>query len=180
MKKRLIVLLCLLIVFFGIWLIVDFNLSYAEAETALEIPEGDYVVVQAYERNGEALFFIFNEHKDMGAKYVSKGWFGWKTGESTWVGLNDVHLDKFYGYSELYDQLIFGLLENMDDKKVLVNGQQANVLNLDGSPDDLVEEFGLQDLTIWYVELEDDLEEGFIELIDEETGEVLDQMEIGF
>lgn len=180
MKKRLIVLLCLLIVFFGIWLIVDFNLSYAEAETALEIPEGDYVVVQAYERKGEALFFIFNEHMDMGAKYVSKGWFGWKTGESAWVGMIGVHLDKFYGYNVLDDQLIFGLLENMDGKKVYLDGQQANVVDLNEITDDLVEEFGLQDLTIWYVELEDDLEEGFIELIDEETGEVLDQMEFGF
>ena len=80
------------------------------------------------------------------------------------------------GYQGYGDNLIYGLIKNGDELIVKKNEDVAQMLNLEMLPRNIVEDYHLQDLYLWYIQSEEALEEGEIKLINKYSDEVIDEV----
>lgn len=177
MSKRITVII-LIIVFVLIWLMSEKSSSYSEPSEGLFAADQNMILIPGYKKDGEALYFFIKDRNYLGATYVEKGLFGWKTDVLTWGSMDfkasSDNLNSYSGYSE---NLIYGLINKGDDRIIKMGDHhEAKLLNLEMLPNSTVQEYQLQDMYIWYIESETALDRGEIKLLNKSTGEQLDSV----
>ena len=173
-----ITILLMVFISFFIWLMSEKSSSYSEPSEALFASDQDMVLIPGYKMNDEALYFFIKDKNYLGATYVKKGLFGWKSGVLTW-GSSDFKAssDNLNSYSGHGDNLVYGLIKNGDERIIKMGEHEAKLLNLEMLPNSTVQEYQLQDMYIWYFESETALDRGEIKLLNKSTGEQLDAID---
>jgi hypothetical protein len=164
-----------------IWFISEKSNSYSEPNEALLAIEKDLLLLPAYKINGDALFFFIKDKNNLGATYVKEGLLGWKSGMLTWSPMdNKRNYEKLNGYQGHSDNLIYGLINinDGDEKYIKIDENNANLLNLEMLPPHIVEEYQLKDIYIWYFESDTAPDDGEIKLINKNTDEVIDTIDL--
>ncbi|MCG3088702.1 aspartyl-tRNA synthetase [Sporosarcina cyprini] len=180
MKKRLSAILVLFLLAFILGMSAKTD-AYSEPREALIAKEKDVLVIPSYLANNKALFFFINSTDNLGAAYVQKGLFGWKTGMLTWSPMDQERkYEKLSGYQGYGENLIYGIIRNGDKHMVQIGEEHATILDLTAVlSSSEVEKFKLDGLSIWYYESDDELlteDEKEIILVDKDTGEELDMI----
>lgn len=189
MKKKsylkLIILLTIIIFtfYFTAFIVTENSNSYKEPQEAIladDTASGeDFLLIPGYKVNDKALFFFIKDKNKLGAVYVEKGIFGWKTGMFTSGQFSkDVGRDKLEDIHGHGGNLIFGLIRDVDNRLITIGENDAKVLKLAMLPPNVVEEFRLEGLYIWYFESDRPLDERDIKLINKSTGEELHSEDI--
>ncbi len=164
----------LLLTFCIMWLFAEKSMSYSEPQEALMNAEDGLVLIPAYKFNDESLFF-FIKNSNLGASFIQKGLFGWKSDWLTYSQMGEITLDKINGVKGHGDNLIYGLVAK--GNYIKVNGIQAEHLYLDIKLDtDVVKQYSLENTTIWYFVRDTSREQNNIELFDTDTDERLDYL----
>lgn len=178
-KKAVIVFAVIAIFITVIWVIPDKSISYSEPQEALLAVEKELVLIPAYKLNRNALFFYIKDKNNLGATYVREGMFGWKIDYLSWSPIN---LERTYenlnGHQGHGEHLIFGLIKDGDDRLIQLGDQSAKILNLEMLPAEVVKDYQLTGLSIWYFEIDTALEVGKIKLINKTTEEVIDEIDV--
>ncbi|MGE8000898.1 aspartyl-tRNA synthetase [Lysinibacillus sp. NPDC093190] len=160
-----------------IWLFSEKSISYSEPQEAIFAVKKDIELIPAYKINSNALFFFIKDKNNLGATCVRKGLWGWKADFLTWGPMdNKRNHEKLNGYQGYGKNLLFGLIKDGDDRLLQLDDKNATILNLEMLPAEVVEEYQLKGLYIWYFESDTALEEGTIKLINKTTEEVLDEI----
>ena len=158
-----------------IWFFSENSNSYTKPEEALLAVEEDLVLIPAYKIDDEALFFFMKNHEQLGASYIHRGLFGWKVGHLDWCyfdrNVGDNQLNGYHGYGDI---LIYGLMTNGDDQIVTMNNDVAYMLNLEMLPAQIVDEYQLNGLYLWYIKSDRVMDEGEIKLVNKYSNEVID------
>lgn len=173
------VLIVILISIFAVWFFLEKENSYSEPQEAIIAIEKDLLLIPAYKLNDDALFFFIKDKNNLGTTYVQEGLLGWKAGILTWSSMdNKRNYDEFNGYESHGESLIFGLIKFEEERIVKMDDNNAKFLMLDVMlPSEIVEEYQLEDLCIWYFENDTVPEEKTIQLINN-SGEVLDTISL--
>ncbi|MBD8036367.1 aspartyl-tRNA synthetase [Solibacillus sp. A46] len=162
-----------------IWIISGKSNSYSEPQEAIFAVENDLVLIPAYKINRNALFFFIKDKNNLGATYVRKGLFGWKAEFLSWRPMDyERNYENLNGYQGHGENLIFGLVKDSDDLLIQLGDKSAKILNLEMLPTEVVEEYQLAGLYIWYFEIDTALEEGKIRLINNTTEEVIEEIDL--
>ncbi|MFT9818431.1 aspartyl-tRNA synthetase [Lysinibacillus sp. NPDC056185] len=162
-----------------IWFVSDKSISYPEPQEAIFAVEKDLALIPAYKINSNALFFFIKDKNNLGATYVRKGLWGWKADFLAWGPMdNKRNYEKLNGYQGYGENLLFGLIKDGDDRLLQLDDKNATILNLEMLPAEVLEEYQLKGLYIWYFESDTALEEGTIKLINKSTEEVLDEIDL--
>ncbi|HZH59017.1 MAG TPA: aspartyl-tRNA synthetase [Metabacillus sp.] len=142
--------------------------------------EDDLLLIPAYYIEDEALFFFIKNRNTLGASFVDKGFFGWKAGTLTWSPMEDHYDEKLNGYQGHGGNLIYGIIKGGEEEGfiVKVNENEANILNLAMLPAKVINQYQLENLYIWYFESDSAIEEGEIKLINKETNQEIDVIEL--
>lgn len=174
-----IIIIGILISIFFFWFIPEKSDSYSEPQEVLSAIDKNLLLIPAYKINDEALFFFINEKNNLGATFVRKGSLGWKaeilTSSPMYKNGGYEHLS---GYQVHGENLIYGLIRNGDDRLIKVNENNAVILNLVMLPPSNVREYELEGLYLWYYKGDTILNEGEIELLNINTGEQLDTIDL--
>ena len=172
------VLIVILISLSAVWFFGEKANSYSEPQEAIIAIEKDLLLIPAYKLNDDALFFFIKDKNNLGATYVQKGLLGWKADILTWSAINNRNYDEFSGFQSNGESLIFGLIKLEEDRIVKMGDNDAKLLMLDVMlPSEIVEEYQLENLCIWYFDNNTVPEEKTIELINN-SGEVLDTISL--
>ncbi|WP_339215931.1 aspartyl-tRNA synthetase [Solibacillus sp. FSL W8-0372] len=162
-----------------IWIISGKSNSYSKPQEAIFAVENDLVLIPAYKINRNALFFFIKDKNNLGATYVRKGLFGWKAEFLSWSPMDyERNYENLNGYQGHGENLIFGLIKDSDDLLIQLGDKSAKILNLEMLPTEVVEEYQLAGLYIWYFEIDTALEEGKIRLINNTTEEVIEEIDL--
>ena len=174
-KRAVSILIIILLCTFAVWFFTEKSSSYLEPQEAINAVEQDLLLIPAYIKNDDALYFFIKDMNNLGVTYVQRGIVGWKAGILTWSSIDsNRNYDKFTGYKSQGEGLIYGLIKYEEDRIVKMNENEAKYLKLDVMlPQKVVEEYKLEDLCIWYFENATVSEEVTIELISN-TGKVID------
>ena len=173
-----ITILLMVFISFLIWLMSEKSSSYSEPSEALFANDQDMVLVPGYKKDDVALYFFIKDKNYLGATYVEKGIFGWKTGVLTWGSMDfKASSDNLNSYSGHGENLIYGLIKNGDERIIKIGEHEAKLLDLEMLPNSTVQEYQLQDMYIWYFESETALDRGEIKLLNKSTGEQLDTID---
>lgn len=178
MKKIFIILGAIFIILVTVfWIISEKSDSYPEPYEAILAVNRNLTLMPAYKVNDEALYFFLDGKNALGTAYVKKGLFGWKAGMLTWSPINtEIIDDSLSGYQIHEGKLIYGLIKG-DDRRVEVNGNNAYRLYFHFLPQNEVEKLHLEDVSLWFYESSEPLEEGEIKLFHSETDEELAVLE---
>ena len=162
-----------------IWVISEKSISYSEPQEAILAVEKDLVLIPAYKLNRNALFFFIKDKNNLGATYVREGLFGWKAEFLSWSPMNlERNYEDLNGQQGHGEHLIFGLIKDGDDRLIQLGDQSAKILNLEVLPTEIVAEYELTGLSIWYFEIDTALEEDKIKLINKTTEEVIEEIDL--
>lgn len=162
----------LLFTFFILWLVAEKSMSYSEPYEALMNAEEDLVVIPVYKLNDESLFFFF-KNSNLGASFIQKGLFGWKSGALSYIQIEEVMHDQINVVRGYGDHLIYGLVAK--ENYIKVNGKRAEHVYLDIKLDtEVLEQNRLENTTIWYFIKDSSLGQNKIELFHADTDERLD------
>ena len=174
-KRAVSILIIILLCTFAVCFFTEKSSSYLEPQEAINAVEQDLLLIPAYIKNDDALYFFIKDMNNLGVTYVQRGIVGWKAGILTWSSIDsNRNYDKFTGYKSQGEGLIYGLIKYEEDRIVKMNENEAKYLKLDVMlPQKVVEEYKLEDLCIWYFENATVSEEKTIELISN-TGKVID------
>ena len=149
--------------------------SYSEPSEALLAADDNLVLIPAYKLDDDSLYFFIKDQENLGASFIHNGLFGWKAEDLTWsrfdTNIRNSQLNDFHGYE---DDLIYGLIKNGDELIVKKDEDVARMLNLEMLPRNIVEDYHLQDLYLWYIKSDSALEKGEITLINKYSEEVID------
>lgn len=178
-KKAVIAFAVIAIFITVIWVISEKFISYSEPQEAIFAVEKDLVLIPAYKINRNALFFFIKDKNNLGATYVREGLFGWKAEFLSWSPMNlERNYENLNGQQGHGENLIFGLIKDGDDRLIQLGDKSAKILNLEMLPTEVVEEYHLTGLYIWYFEIDTALEEGKIKLINKTTEEVIEEIDL--
>lgn len=169
------ILIIIISIIFTFWFMSEKSTSYSEPYEALIAIDKDLLLIPSYKINGNALFFFMKDKNNLGATYVHEGVLGWKAGTLTWAAVdNNRSYEKLNGYRTHDDSLIYGMIKYEEEQIVKMDENKATFLMLDVmlSPE-IVEQYQLEDLCIWYFETDNVAEGKTIELINP-SGEVID------
>jgi hypothetical protein len=169
----------------GNWFYNEKSTSFSEPEEALLNVEKDVLLIPAYKAVGESLFFIVKDKNQLAAVYIQEAIFGWKLGEGdipfTTIG-DPKDYEKISNYKVHDDFLVYGLVKNVGNSVIKVNGEDAKIISLEKilDPND-VKRHNFQDMYLWYYESGADvLSEGEIEVFSKDNQELLDSTELIF
>jgi len=178
-KKTGIALAVIAIFIIVIWLISDKSISYSEPQEAILAVEKNVVLIPAYKINNHALFFFIKDQNNLGATYVREGLWGWKTEFLAWSTIDkNRNYEKLTGYQGYGENLIYGLINGGDDRVLQLDDKKATILSLGMLPSEVVEEYQLKGLSIWYFESDTALKEGTIKLMNKTTKELIDEIDL--
>lgn len=152
---------------------------YTEPNEALLAVENNMVLIPGYKMDKEALYFFFKGENGLGATYINKGLLGWKAGALSWSQMGTHKDSELLTNSQgLDDRLHYGIIQikDGDNRSVQMNGTNAVLLNLEMLPMETVEEYELEDTFIWYFESDTPLDNPEVQLIDNDTGDVIDSL----
>lgn len=178
-KKQMVYLLGVFVIaiVIGGFLYEEYQQSYPEPQQALFATDPHLILIPAYKIGNEALFFLFKKERYFGAAQLERSLFGWKPPMITYSPLGDIDAyDKLSGYQGYGDRLIYGLIPDGARYEVDVDDEQARVLPLAMLPQDEVEALGLEGFSLWYYESTKALRAGTIYLLEDDTGEVVDEL----
>jgi hypothetical protein len=182
MKKSSLTIISVIVILIFIsifWVISEKSDSYSEPQEALFAIDKDLVLIPSYKINDKALFFFFKDKNNLGATYVQEGLFGWNAGMLTWSSMdNDRSYEKLNGYQGHGENLIYGLIRHGDERLIQIGENNATILSLSMLSPSEVEKFRLEGLYLWYFESEIPLNEGEIKLININTGEEIDSIDL--
>lgn len=169
----------LLVVIAIAWFLDAKSQAYAEPNEALLAVENNMVLIPGYKVDKEALFFFFKGKNGLGATYVDKGLLGWKAGVLSWSQMGThKHSELLNNSRGLDDRLLYGIIQinDGDNRSVQMNGTNAVLLNLEMLPLETVEAYELEDTFIWFFETDTPIDKRDIQLIDNDTGDVIDSL----
>jgi hypothetical protein len=123
--------------------------------------------------------FFIKDGNNLGAATAHEGLFGWKSGGFTWSPLDKKEIgEEITGYQGHGDHLIYGIIRNANEKMVTVDGQRADILNLELLPQSVVKENNLKGLYLWYFESEEAGQLQEIKLLYQDTKEGIQVMDL--
>ncbi|RIW37363.1 aspartyl-tRNA synthetase [Bacillus salacetis] len=183
MEKHSIIKMVGFILFFAALLITwgfqEQQSSYREPHQAILAEDNDLVLIPSYIMNGKALYFFIKDGNNLGATMVDEGIFGWKAGMFTWSPIGNIEdLDEISGYQGHGDHLVYGLIRDGDENMITIDGQPADILNLEMLPQTVVKDNNLEGLSLWYFEKEEAGELKELNLVQRDTGEVLQVVDL--
>ncbi|MEK3933731.1 hypothetical protein MKY41_00310 [Sporosarcina sp. FSL W7-1349] len=162
------------------WLSLEKFHSYDTPEKAFAAAEGDVIDIPGYsDFFGRELRYFFVKEGGLGVAYAERAPFGWKTEGISWSDLEPpANLARFHEYGRYGENLIYGFvkLDTLADYAVAMEGTDSHIIH-PLLPEDISEAYQLQDVYIWYVSKEEPLKEGKVELVDKQTGDVIDTLE---
>lgn len=96
----------------------------------------------------------------------------------TWSPMADHYDERLNGYQGHGENLIYGIIKGREGFVVKVNENEATILDMAMLPTDIINKYHLENLYIWYFESETAIEEGEIKLINKETDQEIDVIEL--
>lgn len=104
---------------------------------------------------------------------------GWKAEYRAWSPIDSKRnyetLNSYQGYG---DNLIYGIIKYNENLHIKMGGKNVKTINLETLPSNVVEEYQLENLSIWYFESDTPLDQEEIKLINKNTGQVLDAISL--
>lgn len=162
-----------------IWYFIEKEQSFTTPQEAILEVDPNLLLIPGYQLNDESLFFFINSHENVGAVYAEKGIMGWKAGILTSGTSSFKQVASNFNGFQSQDNLYYGVIELKNHQSLRMDDVEVRALNLTMMGQEVVEQYKLQGLYIWYVELDRPGEQRTLQLIDEETDEVLDEIDIG-
>lgn len=148
--------------------------AYSKPQEALLAIDPDLLLIPGYNINDQSLYFFIKNSNQLGAAYAQEGLFGWKAGMLTWSPLdNERNYQSLSDYQVHGESLIYGLIKHGDERIIQIGENHARMLNLAMLPPHDIVKFRLEDLYLWYFEIDTPLDGEVIKLIDKNTGEEL-------
>ncbi|REB05530.1 aspartyl-tRNA synthetase [Sporosarcina sp. BI001-red] len=173
----------LIVLFTGalaIWYFIESEESYETPQEAVLAVNPDLLLIPGYQLNKDSLFFFIKKTGALlGAIYAREGVLGWKAGFHTWgsSGINQDHT--LFGGYQGQGNLKYGFIKLKDGQVLQMDNERVVTLDLNMMGEEIVEQYDVNGLYIWYVELDEmDDQMKVLQLIDEETDEVLDEIDI--
>lgn len=161
------------------WLQTEKSSSYPEPQDALNSLDKNRLLIPAYKLNDASLSFFIDDSNILGAAFVKKGLLGWKTGIITSSPIEEIEPRKINGFQGQDEHLIYGLILNEHNHYVEVNGVRSALLDLETMlKQSSVKEYELENISLWYYQSENPIEQGEIELYDQENSQLLDRISI--
>ncbi|MBN8192967.1 aspartyl-tRNA synthetase [Bacillus sp. NTK074B] len=158
----------------SLWAYAEHQDSYSDPHVAILSEDSKLLLIPAYKLGDESLYFIIKSKHNLGAVYAHEGLLGWKSGMLTWGPIDpDRKFDMLEGHKGHGDHLIYGLFKKGDERVVKVDDQQATILNLALLSPEAVKEYHLEDVYLWYFEKDPDRTYHQIKLVEKETDEDL-------
>ncbi|MFD1032883.1 aspartyl-tRNA synthetase [Metaplanococcus flavidus] len=173
----LIVLGIVLVSIFTIWSISQNKISYEEPQEALLAENKNLILIPAYKKQGEALYFFIKDSNNIGAAMVKKGLFGWKSDYLVWSTTVDTITDEqIRDYQTYGEEIIFGLMKNGQDLTVMIDDMPSGKINLEVSLYKESVEMDLKNVYLWYFETDNlsNINELQLHLVNQNTNEKLD------
>ena len=169
------IFLLIVITISAIWFKSEKSNSYTEPQEALFAIDKGLLLIPAYKLNKDSLFFFIKDKNNLGAAYVNEGLLGWKAGTLNLGPMNNKsnHYN-LKDYQVQDERLIYGLIKDGNERLIKVNKNDAQIINLAMLPPNVIEEYQLEGLYIWYFESDTTLDGGELKLIDKNTGLVID------
>ena len=137
------------------------------------------MLIPAYKRDDKSLYFFIKDRNNLGATYAHKGMFGWKSDFFTWGPMSSKksyeNLEGFQGHGE---NLVYGLIKLSHEETVMVDEQEAQLLNLAMLPPSVVKDHQLEGLFLWYFEKEDQSEYKQVKLLLRDTEEIIQTIDL--
>ncbi|GKV70134.1 hypothetical protein NCCP2716_26320 [Sporosarcina sp. NCCP-2716] len=167
------VAVAIVLVLGGVWIVASD--AYGEPEEALAAYDPSLLLIPAYQLDDRALYFFINDRNGFGATYVRKGLFGWKNEFLSWSSLDQKR--KYDGFGSVQGHggtLVYGLTRHGEEWRFEVDGEDAEILNLETLPAEQVQTYRLEGLSVWYAETEEQLDDPEIIYYEKETGEELE------
>lgn len=162
------------------WLSVEKNHSYATPEEAFVAVEGDVIAIPGYsDFFGRELRYFFFKEGNLGVAYAERAPFGWKAQGISWSPLEPpANFEQLHDYGLFGENLIYGFvkLQKLPDYILEMGGAESNVIHF-LLMEDVSETHHLQDVYIWYASTEEAMKGGKVQLVDKQTGEVVDTLE---
>lgn len=166
----------IMLVIWGSW---EKSEAYSEPQEAIYELYFDSALIPGYVLDRQALFFTISDDQLLGAHYVDKRIFGWKAKGFLSYPINNRDILANNHVETIGKRhLIYGLIDRVEDAIVQVNGEEARLLNLAMLPEEEIEKYNLEGLSIWYFESEKriDTAEAEVQVVDRQTGKVLDTL----
>lgn len=166
----------ILIVIVGFnWFNSEKSRSFTEPDMAILDLDQGVVVIPAYTKSNVSLNFFIKDKDKFGATFVEHGIFGWKTqGNLLYNEIGDVKdyetLEKYRVHDEYF---VYGLIRADEKPQILVNGNKADLINLETLDEPKLKDVKLDNMYIWYFESAMPIADGKLELKDKKTGELI-------
>ncbi|MGF3104435.1 aspartyl-tRNA synthetase [Rossellomorea sp. DUT-2] len=172
-------LLIVVIALSASWTYAEDQDSYTEPYQAIQAVDKGLQLIPAYKMGDESLYFFIKDKTNLGATVVRKGIFGWKSGVFTWGSMDpEREYKKLQGIEGHGEGLVYGLIRNGDERVVMVDDQEAKVLDLAMLSPSIVKEYQLEGLYLWYVESDKNLNAQQVKLLREDTREIIDSVDL--
>lgn len=177
-KPIVIYMLVLLAITVG-WFLYENSTSYAHPQEAILVKESNLHLIPSGELfDGDALFFLIKDQNQFGVTTAHEGLFGWKAEPITWNPIdmvrNDEQLNRYQTYGE---HLIYGLIKNGTERTIKLYENDAHIIHI-MLPANIIEEYQLENWYIWYFERNTVEEEGKIILINNQSQEIMDSINL--
>ncbi|WP_409250576.1 aspartyl-tRNA synthetase [Bacillus sp. SCS-153A] len=174
-----VILFILVIAILGMWSIGEQQDSHMEPHQAIQATEEGLTLIPAYKGEDQSLYFFIKDRNNLGAVYVNKGIFGWKSGMLTWGPKGSMNnFDKLGGFQMHGENLVYGLIRLGQEQSVRVDEHEADLLNLAMLPSSVVQEHHLEGLFLWYFEMDDQSEYEQVKLLHKDTQEIIQLIEL--
>lgn len=172
-------LLMVVITLTSLWAHAEDQDSYSEPHEAILAEDKDLLLIPAYKMGNESLYFFIKGKNNLGAVYSHQGFFGWKSGMLTWGPIDpNRDVDRLGGFKGHGETLIYGLINNADERVVKVDDQKATILNLAMLSPEVVKEYQLEGVYLWYFEKDPERTYKQVELVEKETDEVIQSIDL--
>lgn len=168
----------------GNWFYTEKSESFSEPQEALLNVEKDVLLIPAYKVEGESLYFLIKDNQ-LGAAYIQEAIFGWKLGEGeipfTSIGDRQDY-EKLSHYKVHDDFLVYGLIKNVENSIIKVNGEEAKIISLESIfSSSEIKENNFEGISLWYYEkFNEVLSEGKIEVFNKDTQKLTDSTDLIF
>ncbi|WP_044022265.1 hypothetical protein [Bacillus sp. SG-1] len=176
---RYVVFLIFALAIIGIWGYREQQQSYKEPSQAIQASEEGLLLIPAYKRDDKSLYFFIKDRNNLGSTYAHKGMFGWKSDFFTWGSMDpNRNYEQLWGFQVHGENLVYGLIRLGTEQTVMVDNQEAQLLNLAMLPPSVVEDYQLEGLFLWYFEKEDQSEYKQVKLLQRDTQEIIQTIDL--
>ncbi|PFA63065.1 aspartyl-tRNA synthetase [Bacillus sp. AFS015802] len=163
----------------SLWAYAEDQNAYSEPYEAILAEDNGLLLIPAYKTEEKSLYFFMKNKHNLGAVYAHEGFFGWKSGMLTWGPITpDRKFDRLEGIKGHGENLIYGLINKGEERIVKVDDENATILYLSSLSPEVVKEYDLEGVSLWYFEKDPESTYNQVQLVEKEGDEVIQSIDL--